>query len=129
MIKPRRLIQVEDHINGLRILFLSFYKYNDKLLTSISYDLLVNGINRMPIKTRGTLGNKLMNFYCALEQRYSSTVRLVLENINGTESNNNQQISRKWIQLWNQQLWPDPKNKILFFLLMITRVISRNMTK
>ena len=38
----------------------------------------------MPVNTRASLGNKLMNFYCALEQIDSATDRLVSENINGT---------------------------------------------
>ena len=71
-----------------------FYKCNDKFLNCIAYDLLFRGINRMAGKTRAPPGNKIINFYCALAQRYPATVRLVLVNINGLVWNNIQRISK-----------------------------------
>ena len=59
------------------------YKYKCKLLNEIAYDILVHGINRMSGKTRAPLGNKFMNLYCALSQRYPATTRLLSAKLNG----------------------------------------------
>ena len=70
------------------------YKYKDKLLNRISYDLLVCGINSTTGKTRAPLGNKLMNYYCDLEKRYLATLGIVSEVFNRYAWNNIQQISK-----------------------------------
>ena len=86
----------KNQINGLKgknIPF--FYKYKDKFLNDIEYDIIVYGINRMSGKTRVTLGKKIMNFYCEFAQRDPATARIVLSNLNGPEWNNIQRISKK----------------------------------
>ena len=80
-------------------------------------------------KTRDPLGSKFMDFYCAIVQMYPANVILVSDNINELAWKNIQQISQKWIHLWDHQLFPYPTRKLKFYLSTRTRVIPRSMKK
>ena len=105
-----------------------FYKYKDKFLNYIAYELLLRGINRMSGKTIPPISNKMIHVYCEIAQRNLDTARLVSENLNGTAWKNIQRISKKWIQLRDHQLLPDPTKKPWFYLSMSTGVISIRVT-
>ena len=64
-------------------------------LITLHIYIIFCGINRIPGKTKVPLGNKIMNFYCAIVHRYPDTAGLVSKNFNGPAWNNIQLIPKK----------------------------------